>query len=202
MKGCSKAAKELLNAYAPKNGEVNTLDKVLTARVKVVATMCGDIDVPVENKEFDVKFIRPISITDATAKFVDGVTTTAKLNLTFVDWRGYNFVGTRVPNSNYFTYYGVKSIALDIPNAKTNLNNNWNDKLSDLTNKIKLDFNAPTEAQIAAQDFGTITYSNNGSTVGTFQVKIPATVTYDWGELKTEVVVTIEKTQIGGAKRK
>lgn len=202
MAGCSSAAKEKLNAYAPKIGEVNTLDKVLTARVKVVATMCGNIDVPVDNKEFDVKFIRPISITDATAKFIDGVTTTAKLNLTFVDWRGYNFVGTRVPNSNYFTYYGVKSIALDIPNAKTNLNNNWNDKLSDLTNKIKLDFNAPTAAQIAAQDFGTITYSNNGSTVGTFQVKIPATVTYDWGELKTEVVVTIEKTQIGGAKRK
>ena len=202
MKGCSKAAKELLNAYAPKTGEVNTLDKVLTARVKVVATMCGNIDVPVDNKEFDVKFIRPISITDATAKFVDGVTTTAQLNLTFVDWRGYNFTGTRVPTANYFTYYGVKSIALDIPNAKTNLNNNWNDKLSDLTNKIKLNFNAPTAAQIAAKDFGTITYSNNGSTVGTFQVKIPATVTYDWGELKTEVVVTIEKTQIGGAKRK
>ena len=202
MKDCSKAAKEKLNAYAPKTGEVNTLDKVLTARVKVVATMCDNIDVPVNNKEFDVKFIRPISITDATAKFVDGVTTTAPLKLTFVDWRGYNFTGTRVPTANYFTYYGVKSIALDIPNAKTNLNNNWNDKLSDLTNKIKLNFNAPTAAQIAAKDFGTITYSNNGSTVGTFQVKIPATVTYDWGELKTEVVVTIEKTQIGGAKRK
>ena len=202
MKGCSDAAKEKLNAYAPKTGEVNTLDKVLTARVKVVATMCGNIDVPVNNKEFDVKFIRPISITDATAKFVDGVTTTAPLKLTFVDWRGYNFTGTRVPTANYFTYYGVKSIALDIPNAKTNLNNNWNDKLSELTSKIKLNFNAPTEAQIAAEDFGTITYSNNGSTVGTFQVKIPATVTYDWGELKTEVVVTIEKTQIGGAKRK
>ncbi len=202
MKGCSLEAKEKLNAYAPKTGEVNTLDKVLTARVKVVATMCGDIDVPVENKEFDVKFIRPISITDATAKFIDGVTTTAKLNLTFVDWRGYNFVGTRVPVANYFTYYGVKSIALDIDNAKTNLNNNWNDKLGELTSKIKLDFNAPTPGQIANADFGTITYSNNGSTVGTFQVKIPATVTYDWGELKTEVVVTIEKTQIGGAKRK
>ena len=202
MKGCSDAAKEKLNAYAPKTGEVNTLDKVLTARVKVVATMCGNIDVPVNNKEFDVKFIRPISITDATAKFVDGVTTTAPLKLTFVDWRGYNFTGTRVPTANYFTYYGVKSIALDIPNAKTNLNNNWNDKLSELTSKIKLNFNAPTEAQIAAEDFGTITYSNNGSTVGTFQVKIPATVTYDWGELKTEVVVTVEKTQIGGAKRK
>lgn len=202
MKGCSDAAKEKLNAYAPKTGEVNTLDKVLTARVKVVATMCGNIDVSVDNKEFDVKFIRPISITDATAKFVDGVTTTAPLKLTFVDWRGYNFTGTRVPTANYFTYYGVKSIALDIPNAKTNLNNNWNDKLSELTSKIKLNFNAPTEAQIAAEDFGTITYSNNGSTVGTFQVKIPATVTYDWGELKTEVVVTIEKTQIGGAKRK
>ena len=202
MKGCSLEAKEKLNAYAPKTGEVNTLDKVLTARVKVVATMCGDIDVPVENKEFDVKFIRPISITDATAKFIDGVTTTAPLKLTFVDWRGYNFVGTRVPTANYFTYYGVKSIALDIDNAKTNLNNNWNDKLGELTSKIKLDFNAPTPAQIENADFGTITYSNNGSTVGTFQVKIPATVTYDWGELKTEVVVTIEKTQIGGAKRK
>ena len=202
MKDCSKAAKEKLNAYAPKTGEVNTLDKVLTARVKVVATMCGNIDVPVENKEFDVKFIRPISITDATAKFIDGVTTTAPLKLTFVDWRGYNFTGTRVPVANYFTYYGVQSIALDIDNAKTNLNNNWNDKLGELTSKIKLDFNAPTAGQIANADFGTITYSNNGSTVGTFQVKIPATVTYDWGELKTEVVVTIEKTQIGGAKRK
>ena len=202
MKGCSDAAKEKLNAYAPKTGEVNTLDKVLTARVKVVATMCGNIDVPVDNKEFDVKFIRPISITDATAKFVDGVTTTAPLKLTFVDWRGYNFTGTRLPTANYFTYYGVKSIALDILNAKTNLNNNWNDKLSELTRKIKLAYVAPTEAQIAAEDFGTITYSNNGSTVGTFQVKIPATVTYDWGELKTEVVVTVEKTQIGGAKRK
>ena len=202
MKGCSDAAKEKLNAYAPKTGSANTLSKVLTARVKVVATMCGDIDVPVNNKEFDVKFIRPISITDATAKFIDGVTTTAPLKLTFVDWRGYNFTGTRVPVANYFTYYGVKSIALDIPNAKTNLNNDWNDKLYDLTKQIKLEFDAPTEAQIAAQDFGTITYSNNGSTVGTFQVKIPATVTYDWGELKTEVVVTIEKTQIGGAKRK
>ena len=202
MKGCSKEAKEKLNAYAPKTGDVNTLDKVLTARVKVVATMCGNIDVPVDNKEFDVKFIRPISITDATAKFIDGVTTTAPLKLTFVDWRGYNFTGTRVPVANYFTYYGVKSIALDIDNAKTNLNNNWNDKLGELTSKIKLDFAAPTPAQIAAEDFGTITYSNNGSTVGTFQVKIPATVTYDWGELKTEVVVTIEKTQIGGAKRK
>ena len=202
MKGCSDAAKEKLNAYAPKTGSANTLSKVLTARVKVVATMCGDIDVPVNNKEFDVKFIRPISITDATAKFIDGVTTTAPLKLTFVDWRGYNFTGTRVPVANYFTYYGVKSIALDIPNAKTNLNNDWNDKLYDLTKQIKLEFDAPTEAQIAAQDFGTITYSNNGSTVGTFQVKIPATVTYDWGELKTEVVVTVEKTQIGGAKRK
>ena len=202
MKGCSLEAKEKLNAYAPKTGDVNTLDKVLTARVKVVATMCGDIDVPVDNKEFDVKFIRPISITDATAKFIDGVTTSAPLKLTFVDWRGYNFVGTRVPSTNYFTYYGVKSIALDIDNAKTNLNNDWNDKLYDLTKQIKLDFNAPTPAQIENADFGTITYSNNGSTVGTFQVKIPATVTYDWGELKTEVVVTIEKTQIGGAKRK
>lgn len=202
MKDCSAAAKEKLNAYAPKTGSANTLDKVLTARVKVVATMCGKIDVPVDNKEFDVKFIRPISITDATAKFIDGVTTSAPLKLTFVDWRGYNFVGTRVPSTNYFTYYGVKSIALDIDNAKTNLNNNWNDKLSELTSKIKLAFVAPTKAQIAAEDFGTITYSNNGSTVGTFQVKIPATVTYDWGELKTEVVVTIEKTQIGGAKRK
>lgn len=202
MKDCSDAAKEKLNAYAPKTGSANTLDKVLTARVKVVATMCDNIDVPVENKEFDVKFIRPISITDATAKFIDGVTTSAPLKLTFVDWRGYNFVGTRVPSTNYFTYYGVKSIALDIDNAKTNLNNNWNDKLSELTNKIKLAFVAPTEAEIAAENFGTITYSNNGSTVGTFQVKIPATVTYDWGELKTEVVVTIEKTQIGGAKRK
>ena len=189
-------AKELLNAYG--HTTKAELEKSLTARVKVIAKVCTDIPVPVSESEFDVKFIRPISVTSASATFTDAAGTKEDLKLTFKDWRNMGFTDlSRVPaTANFFAYYGVKSIALDTDNATTDLNGNAADKLNMVAPKIKLGYIAPAGngSQIVAEDYGKIKYENLGNTVGTFHIEIPGTVTYDWGKLPIKVQVTVNGT--------
>lgn len=182
----------LLNAYSPKE-----LANVLTARVAVKSATCWGAPIVVNNNEFDVKFIRPISVEDASAEFTDAVKTTAQVNLTFTNWNGYDFTD---PNrafapTDYFKYYKVTKIALDTDNATTDLNGG-NEKLSEVTTKIQLSYTAPTGKFIAAGKYGTLTYNNNGTTVGDFTITIPAEITYEWGVLKTNVIVKVNKSQV------
>ena len=187
----NETAKKLLNAYGHKD-----LKNTVTAIVAVKATICGNIDVPVASNEFNVKFLRPINVEKATASFEDAETagSTAKINLTFTDWRDHNFTDTNVTKGqDYFKYYGVKKIAVDIDNATTDLNGNSSEKLLDLTDKVKFTFSAP--ATISADEYGELKYENNGLTVGQFHVYFPATITYDWGTIKTTITATVGKTQ-------
>ena len=187
----NETAKKLLNAYGHKD-----LKNTVTAIVAVKATICGNIDVPVAPNEFNVKFLRPINVEEATASFEDAETagSTAKINLTFTDWRDHNFTDPKVTKGlDYFKYYGVKEIAVDIENATTDLNGNSSQKLKDLTDKVKFTFSAP--ATISAGKYGELKYENNGLTVGQFHVYFPATITYDWGTIKTTITATVGKTQ-------
>ena len=187
----NETAKKLLNAYGHKD-----LKNTVTAIVAVKATICGNIDVPVASNEFNVKFLRPINVEEATASFEDAETagSTAKINLTFTDWRDHNFTDNKVTKGqDYFKYYGVKEIAVDIDNATTDLNGNSSQKLKDLTDKVKFTFSAP--ATISAGQYGELKYENNGLTVGQFHVYFPATITYDWGTIKTTITATVGKTQ-------
>ena len=188
----------LLNAYSPKE-----LANVLTARVAVKSKTCWGAPIVVNNNEFDVKFIRPISVEGASAEFTDAVKTTAQVKLTFTNWNGYDFTD---PNrafapTDYFKYYNVTKIALDTENAKTDINGKV-ENLKDVTKNIRLKYNAPSGAYIAAGEYGTLEYNNNGTTVGDFTITIPATVTYEWGTLKTEVKVTVKKSQVATAAKK
>ena len=189
-------AKKLLNAYG--HTTKAELEKSLTARVKVVAKVCSDINVPVSENEFDVKFIRPISVTSASATFTDAAETEKALSLTFKDWRNMGFTdASRIPyGANFFAYYGVSAIALDTDNATTDLNGNAADKLKVVAPNIKLGYIAPTGngTQIVSGQYGQITYENLGNTVGTFHIVIPGTVTYHWGELPIKVQVTVNGT--------
>lgn len=189
-------AKKLLNAYG--HTTKAELEKSLTARVKVVAKVCSDINVPVSTNEFDVKFIRPISVTSASATFTDAAGTEKALSLTFKDWRNMGFTdASRIPSgANFFAYYGVSAIALDTDNATTDLNGNAADKLKVVAPNIKLGYEVPAGngTQIVAGDYGMITYENLGNTVGTFHIVIPGTVTYHWGELPIKVQVTVNGT--------
>lgn len=192
----NETAKKLLNAYGHKD-----LKNTVTAIVAVKATICGNIDVPVASNEFNVKFLRPINVEEATASFEDAETagSTADIKLTFTDWRDHNFTDTKVTKGqDYFKYYGVEKIAVDIDNATTDLNGNSSQKLKDLTDKVKFKFSAP--ATISANNYGDLKYENNGLTVGQFHVYFPATITYHWGTIKTTITATVGKTQ-SNAKR-
>ena len=192
----NETAKKLLNAYGHKD-----LKNTVTAIVAVKATICSNINVPVASNEFNVKFLRPINVEEATASFEDAETagSTAKINLTFTDWRDHNFTDTKVTKGqDYFKYYGVKEIAVDTENATTDLNGNSSQKLKDLTDKVKFTFSAPDA--ISANNYGNLKYENNGLTVGQFHVYFPATITYHWGTIKTTITATVGKTQ-SNAKR-
>ena len=197
----SKDAKALvlLNAYSPKE-----LANVLTARVAVKSSLCWGAGIKINNNEFDVKFIRPISVESATAEFTDAVATTSKVNLTFKNWNGFDFTDPNraFPSTDYFAYYKVSKIELDTDNATTDLNGNSNDLLKKVTSLIELKYIAPTENPIQANKYGTLTYNNNGLTVGTFHITIPAKITYEWGVLNTEVVVTVKESQVARTVRK
>ena len=43
-------------------------------------------------------------------------------------------------------------------------------------------------------NLGTIHYTNNGDVVKKFSVKVPVTITYEWGQIKTDVVINIDRT--------
>lgn len=192
----NETAKKLLNAYGHKD-----LKNTVTAIVAVKATICDNIDVPVASNEFNVKFLRPINVEEATASFEDAETagSTADIKLTFTDWRDHNFTDTKVTKGlDYFKYYGVKEIAVDTENATTDLNGNSSQTLKELTDKVKFKFSAPST--ISANNYGNLKYENNGLTVGQFHVYFPATITYDWGTIKTTITATVGKTQ-SNAKR-
>ena len=197
----TEMAKSLLNKVGHKD-----LENTLTAVVAVKATICDNIDVPVSNNTFNVKFLRPVNIISATTDpFKDGVTggETKDIKMVFTDWRDHNFTDPSVTkNNDYFKYYGIKEIKVVTADATTDLNGNWNDKLNTLTQNIKFTWTPANDnaVQIKANDYGKLTYVNNGNTVGTFHVHIPVFVTYDWGTLKAEIEVTIEGT-VNNAKR-
>ena len=187
----NETAKKLLNAYGHKD-----LKNTVTAIVAVKATICDNIDVPVASNEFNVKFLRPINVEKATVSFEDAETggSTSKINLTFTDWRDHNFTDATVTKGqDYFKYYGVRKIAVDIDNATTDINGNSSQKLKDVTDSVKFTFSAP--GTISAGEYGELKYENNNMTVGQFHVYFPAMITYDWGTIKTTITATVGKTQ-------
>ena len=188
----------LLNANSPKE-----LANVLTARVAVKSSLCWGAGIKINNSEFDVKFIRPISVESATAEFTDAVATTADVKLTFKNWNGFDFTDPNraFASTDYFDYYKVSKIELDTDNATTDLNGG-KQELKKVTSLIELKYTAPTENPIQANKYGTLTYNNNGLTVGTFHITIPAKITYEWGVLNTEVVVTVKESQVARTVRK
>ena len=120
----NSVAKDLLNVAGR-----DDLANNLTARLSVeTLNGCGKSLNEVTNNEFDVKFLRPITVkADKMDNFKDGVDVGAEgsvidVKLAFTDWRNYAFVTTPI---NYYTYYGVKSITIDTDKAQTTVNGKY-----------------------------------------------------------------------------
>lgn len=129
----------------------------------------------------------------------------------------------------FWAYYGVSAISADLRYDNVKLQFEGSDewvKLSSVTNELALygktatgsivrdgvltstfnlasynnsAYNALVLRTLQAK-LGSIHYTNNGDVVKNFSVKVPVTITYEWGEIKTDVVINIDATTGHGGK--
>lgn len=195
----SEYAKDLLNAVSHKD-----IAKTVTATVGIYAVNGCDMQLPIANNTFDIKFLRPLDVTGAEAvTFTDAVTGGNKKDMAelvdFLDWRDQW-------QESWVDYYGVTSIAADVDGITTTLNGGklGETLLSDVTDAVSFDYKAiGAEKTYGGKDFGYLYYGNNGSVTAKFQIRVPLTITYDWGEITTAYVdITVEPTQANRAARR
>lgn len=187
-------AQDLLNAASHKD-----LAHTVTATVGIYVTNACDMPLPVENNTFDVKFLRPINVAGAEGvAFTDakdgGNQTDLYKLLTFTDWRDtWKEAFVKAPNEGY----GVTSITPDINDITTDMNNGTLGEtlLSSITKDIIFKKVANAGKPYGGVTFGQLVYENVGHVTSTFKVRVPLTVTYYWGEVKTSVDITVNATQ-------
>lgn len=199
-------AKELLNV-APEN---------VHARITLKAiNNCGkELQIKGSNGTFIVRFIRPVSMTvNAADNYVDAVDYGAKGSFIDVhdlanlyDWRNYAKKSEEYyfqNNQNYYKYYDVKSIKVDVENVKVEGLTINGQAQSDLTNTgVELTQMAPTANMIAkypelaeTSADGLLMYKNNGAALNKpFTLILPVTVEYKWGKVVEEVKVQVKPT--------
>lgn len=191
-------AKDLLNAASH-----NNLAKTMTATVGIYAENGCDMELPIAGNMFDMKFLRPIDVVGADdVTFTDAIdhgnTKDVAELVKFTDWRDQWLEA-------YIGYYGVTAITADLDDITTTLNGGTLGKtlLSDVNPKLKFSqTGVGTEGEYGNVMFGQLLYENNGQVTGTFKVRVPLTVTYDWGEVKTYVDITIENTKANKVARR
>ena len=159
--------------------------------------------VELTNNVFQVKFLRPINVKDMEAP----ATTDAEHGggywyvqslVEFSDWRDYKFND----HTGFYSFYGVGNNAIVpaqlnatdptlIDNATTDINGDY-EPLSEVAPGIELTWDADaTNSRIN----GRIGYVNNGANVNrTFHIRVPMKITYAWGDIFTEVTLTITPT--------
>lgn len=183
-------AKKLLNTDA------------LYTYISATAYYCGKDKYPVK-VTFDGKdyyrgdFIRPIYITtNATGQFTDGVNLgqagsylDALKLINPYDWRSYSFA----EYPDLWNYYGPIKISVDPKEIKCNLGGT---NVAVPTN-IELKWETQDPWNGVVNEHGMLTYFNNGSPVTDFELYVPVTVKYGWGELKSATITVPVKGTVG-----
>ncbi len=192
-------AEDLLNAVSH-----HDIANTVTATVGIYAVNGCDMELPIANNTFDIKFLRPLDVTGADAvTFTDAVTGGNRKDMAelvdFEDWRDEW-------EAAWVGYYGVTAIAADVDGITTTLNGGTLGQtlLSDVTDAVSFEYYA-TDATTTygGKDFGYLYYGNNGSVTATFQIRVPLTITYDWGKITTAYVdITVQPTQANRAARR
>ncbi|MBR1940360.1 MAG: hypothetical protein IJ845_03385, partial [Bacteroidaceae bacterium] len=194
-------AKDVLN-YAGRNQM--GAGETLAGRIGIEAVNGCDKELALTNNAFDVKFIRPIEIgtkdNDGLRDAVnDGDNIAFDKIIAFRDWRNDDKMAIFSPEGyNYYEYYGINAIEVDTDNITCDLNNGTlgigGTLLSAMSKNIVITFDAPTAKDIAAGKFGQLNYKNNGNEVGTYHISIPVKVSYKWGVIEEQIVVTVHGT--------
>ena len=204
----TEAAKSLLN-YVAHNKLADDVLKAIVA-LKVKTNVC-EHELALTNKEFNVRFLRPINVDGVDKELEDAQDKVQKIKLedlvTLSDWRDYAFEG----HANYWTFYNIKNIRVignytlgQVDNQSTGIinpyifttmtkggqnNNSLDDKVKQSTISNQVLFRA-----VEGGKYGYLLYENLSSTVQTFTVRLPLEVTYEWGTVVTYADVKIKNT--------
>ena len=160
--------------------------------------------------KFIVHFLRPVNIEAKSAKsFTDGVDFGAAGSVLKIkdvvqlsDWRNYAKSVTAYnfdPNhANYYQYYGVDSIKVDVAGITPSGLNINGVELTTLPSTIIIDQDGSI-----APTYGTLTYKNNGNTlVDGFTLNVPVTVYYKWGMVSKTIQVPVNPTSTANPVRR
>lgn len=212
----TKVGEDLLN-YCSHNEFAAKNDAVLNNFLNVIISLSIQNDdackpIKVENGSFNVRFLRPIDVTDGESEIQDASTEGKQiiyLNglFDYQDWRNaWKGVNRKTGDrNNYFDYYGIESI--EIPglqdgnklstnrDVKADLNNTGMKPLYQITNQLDFTYH------VDATNGNYIEYNNLSSTVLEFKVEIPVIVKYIWGEFNTKATVTVKRTAGNNAKQ-
>lgn len=185
-------AKDLLNYKKHNELDENTL----TAIVGIYAqNACHEL--PLINNTFNVRFLRPLNITNTSAEVEDAGTEAQVIDLmkllTFTDWRD-------AWQDGYNKFYGIKGVKVaGVANGQKISQNA--DVLTDQNGNTTM---VPLQSVNGAIDFvysyGKLTYKNYNTTTADFKVQIPVVVTYDWGEVPQTIIVNVKRTHSNAKK--
>ena len=194
---------------------LNKDPKAVEVMLGVVGKNSCDLVVPTNDNLFTSIFRRPVNIAQATdiPHFVDAANNGSSVDvfdmLAFTDWRNEAFTGN---NGWLFGYYEISKVEMGTKDEITTTLGGGS--LSDAKNTlsrypdiiVKLTGNTPiivsncTEANSeniinkVRSQLGKITVINMGMTVSTYQLRIPLTITYAWGQQTVYVDVTVDST--------
>ncbi len=193
-------AKDLLNYQAHSALDDNTIKAI----VGLNAVNACNKALTLTNNTFNVRFLRPINITNTTKTITDAATTelqTIKLMdlLTFTDWRD----AWKTTPIDYATYYGITGVSVaGVANgAKISTNAGVLTDQNGNTTMVPLQsVNGAIDFTYTTTDKGTLTYKNYSSTTAEYKVQIPVIVSYMWGEVPQTITVTVKHTS-GNAKK-
>ena len=215
----SAAAKSLLN-YVAHNKLADDVLKAIVS-IKVKTNVC-EHELALTNKEFNVRFLRPINVKGVKQDLEDAKDKEQIISIKNLvelsDWRDYKFAD----HTNYWKYYGIKDVRVignytmgKKTNQATGIINPYifttmskigaaankledHIKQSSISNQVL--FRAIEKDNTTDGEYGYLLYENLSSTVQTFTVRVPLEVQYIWGTVVTFADVTINNTH-SNAKR-
>ena len=185
-------AKDLLNYKKHNELDENTLTAIVGIYAK---NACHEL--PLTNNTFNVRFLRPLNITNTSAEVEDAGTEAQVIDLmkllTFTDWRD-------AWQNGYDKFYGIQGVKVAGVADGQKISQNA-DVLTDQNGNTKM---VPLQSVNGAIDFvyndGKLTYKNYNTTTADFKVQIPVVVTYDWGEVPQTIIVNVKRTHSNAKK--